>query len=104
MSSTTKVSLAVLTALPAVYLGAMVTGNLNVSYRTVETLHLVAMLMTAVFAIIYVVDVRKNPRVHPEKRLLWGVLLVFGGFFAQIIYFAKYIATADPRQRQHHDV
>ena len=99
MNSLSKILLALLTLIPALYFFIVMTGVVEVSYDTIGKLHVSVMILSAVLAVIYVTNVVRNPVVDREKRFLWGVLVVLGGFVFQVIYFLRYIAPASASQR-----
>ena len=48
------------------------------------------MLLTVGLLIVYVVDVFKNDRIAPDKKLLWAVALFMGGIIAMPVYWYLY--------------
>lgn len=113
-----KVILGVATAMPLVYLGvfavlflslflSVATGHLPPGTKTsgggpppafiaMFALQCVMMTWTVVLLVIYIRDVFQNPRVAPDKRALWAVVLFLGNTIAMPIYWYLYV-WRDPR-------
>ena len=79
------------TAVPGVYILWFVFAAAVVPFEQMVRIHVGVMVLMLVLTVAYVVDVFRNRAVPHEKRALWAVVLVLGGFVAQLIYFFIYV-------------
>ena len=62
-------------------------GELPIPFGLLLALHLLTMLVTLALIVIYVIDVFRNPRVDPDHRILWLILILLGGLIAMPVYW-----------------
>jgi hypothetical protein len=62
-------------------------NELSVPFAVLIALHLFTMLVTLALIVIYVIDVFRNPRVDPDHRVLWLILILLGGIIAMPVYW-----------------
>jgi hypothetical protein len=56
-------------------------------FKVIFPLHLCTMAVTLGLLIVYVVLAIKNPRLTDTMRIIWVILILFGGMFAMPAYF-----------------
>ena len=54
-------------------------------------LHMLTILWCFALAAIYLVNVFRNDRVAEDRKVLWAVVILLGGFFAMPVYWYLYI-------------
>ena len=62
-------------------------GNLPIPFGVLIALHLLTMIVTLALIVIYAIDVFRNPRVDPDHRVLWLILILLGGIIAMPVYW-----------------
>ena len=62
-------------------------NDLPIPFGLLVALHLLTMLVTLALIVIYVIDVFRNPRVDPDHRILWLILILLGGIVAMPVYW-----------------
>lgn len=61
------------------------------SHDVMMRLHIAAMIVGLGIIIFYVVHAFKNPDFSSDRRLLWVVLVLLGGFFAAPVYWYLFL-------------
>jgi len=61
------------------------------SFERMMVLHLGTMVLTVALLVFYIVHAFKNERLSGEKRILWVLVLFFGTFIAELIYWWIYV-------------
>ena len=62
-------------------------GELPIPFGVLIALHILTMLVSLALIVIYVIDVFRNPRVDPDHRILWLILILLGGLIAMPVYW-----------------
>jgi hypothetical protein len=62
-------------------------NELPIPFGLLVGLHIFAMLVSLALIVIYVIDVFRNPRVDPDHRGLWLILVLLAGMLAMPVYW-----------------
>jgi hypothetical protein len=65
--------------------------GLPVAFGILAVLHLFTLLLSIALAVFYIVHVVKNPRIQQTNRVVWVIVLLFGGVIAMPIYWYLHI-------------
>ena len=63
---------------------------------TLFGLHCLTMVWMAALLVVYISDLFRNPRVRPEQKALWAVVLFLGNIIAMPVYWSLYIWREPP--------
>ena len=66
-------------------------NDLPIPFGLLLALHLLTMLVTLALIVISVIDVFRNPRVDPDHRIMWLILILLGGIIAMPVYWWLHI-------------
>jgi hypothetical protein len=108
VSKTRKILLGAATLWPLLYTGIFVgfwfsmmlgmsTGRMPVpaepfgGMRLLFGLHCLTMASMVALLAVYISDLFRNPRVRPDQKTLWAVVLFLGNIIAMPVYFSLYI-------------
>ena len=91
MSKLRHAALLVLTVIPGVYMLYFMFGMSGAAFDSIVRIHVAIMILTVILAVIYIRDVFRNEAVPHEKKAVWAVVLLLGGFVGQLIYFWYYL-------------
>lgn len=69
-------------------------------FMVIMPLHFLTILGSIAVKVFFIVDIFKNPRVEKDKQLMWVLLLVFVGMFADPIYWYLNIWRDSPNAAQ----
>jgi len=53
--------------------------------------HFIAMLLGMALLVAYILDVVNNPRVPPDKRVMWVLIIFLGSFIGMLLYWFSYL-------------
>lgn len=107
-----RVVLGVLTFWPPVYMvlfmlfvfGDVLLSTLSPSsnagvpfaFRALFTVHFLTMLEMFGLTVYYAVDVYRDDALRNDRKALWMVIVLLGGFIGQAVYYVLWIVQRDP--------
>ena len=66
-------------------------GEFPIPFGLLVGLHIFTMLVSLALIVIYVIDVFRNPRVDPDHRVLWLILVLLAGMLAMPVYWGLHL-------------
>lgn len=61
-------------------------------------LHIFTIILTMVLITIYIINIFKNERVEKDKKVLWTIIILFGGIVAMPIYWYLYLWSKEKNE------
>lgn len=75
-----------------IFFSIMGLGNINESsFFILFGMHIVTMLIIFILMAVYLINVYRNVSVDKDKKILWTILILFGGIIAMPIYWYLFI-------------
>lgn len=72
-------------------------------FRTFFILQLLAMVVIIALTALYIIDVFRNDRVTPDRKVLWAIILFMGGMLAMPVYWYLFVWREPERPPVSHD-
>jgi len=102
MSKNVRIALGIATFWPFVYIfiffafiistiATKNSGQQDARFAYLIVIHFLTMFMMLGLVIVYIVDVFKNNLVNKDQKVLWAVVLFFGGMFAMPVYWYMFL-------------
>jgi hypothetical protein len=112
MSRAARLFLGVLTFWPPVYivlfilfafgsvflstLGPSSNGGIPIAFSALFAVHLLTMLEMFGLTLYYAVNVYRDDALQGDRKILWMVIVLLGGFIGQAIYYVLWIVKHSP--------